>query len=52
MEIIVRLEYVRNGLGGGKSWTFRDERKAQDFYTDLLLRYPGYEITKEIRYGR
>lgn len=31
------------------SLTFRDERKARDHYTDMLLRYPNYnvELTKK-----
>lgn len=23
---------------------FRDEAKARDYYTDMLLMYPGYEV--------
>lgn len=26
---------------------FRDEKKARDYYTDMLLRYPDYEVTIE-----
>ena len=25
--------------------TFKDERKARDYYTDMLLRYPNREVT-------
>lgn len=27
--------------------TFRDERKARDFYTDMLLRYPQNDVILE-----
>ena len=27
--------------------TFRDESKARDYYTDMLLRYPNYEVKFE-----
>ena len=32
--------------GGDKvsSLTFKDERKARDYYTDTLLRYPNYNV--------
>ena len=23
---------------------FRDERKARDYYTDMLVRYPNYKV--------
>lgn len=26
-------------------YKFRDEAKARDYYTDMLLRYPNYEVT-------
>ena len=26
------------------SLTFRDEKKARDYYTDMLLKYPGYNV--------
>ena len=26
---------------------FKDERKARDYYTDMLLRYPKYEVKFE-----
>ena len=26
------------------SLTFRDERKARDHYTDMLLKYPKYNV--------
>lgn len=26
------------------SLTFRDEKKAIDFYTDMLLKYPDYNV--------
>ena len=26
------------------SLTFRDERKARDYYTDMLLKYPNYNV--------
>jgi hypothetical protein len=26
------------------SLTFRDEKKARDFYTDMLLKYPDYNV--------
>lgn len=29
--------------------TFRDEHKARDYYTDMLLRYPNYEVKFEKR---
>ena len=29
--------------------TFKDERKARDYYTDMLLRYPNYEVKFEKR---
>lgn len=28
-------------------YKFRDEAKARDYYTDMLLRYPNYEVTIE-----
>ena len=27
---------------------FRNERKARDYYTDMLLKYPNYEVKFEI----
>ena len=27
-----------------KGARFRDEKKARDYYTDMLLRYPNYEV--------
>ena len=32
--------------GGDKvsSLTFRDKRKARDYYTDMLLKYPEYNV--------
>ena len=30
-----------------KGAKFRDEKKARDYYTDMLLRYPDYEVTIE-----
>lgn len=32
--------------GGDKvdSLRFKDERKARDYYTDMLLKYPNYNI--------
>ena len=35
--------------GGTFGWVykFRDEAKARDYYTDMLLRYPNYEVTIE-----
>ena len=30
-----------------KGATFRDERKARDYYTDMLLRYPRFEVKLE-----
>jgi len=54
-----RTEYIvtvsRPGFGrftGGtydQSTTFRDEKKARDHYTDMLLRYPDYKVTIEKR---
>lgn len=29
--------------------TFKDERKARDYYTDMLLRYPNREVKFETR---
>lgn len=26
------------------SLTFKDERKARDYYTDMLLKYPNYNV--------
>jgi hypothetical protein len=26
------------------SLTFKDERKARDYYTDMLLQYPEYNV--------
>ena len=41
---------IRPGFGRYQGGTydnvarFRDERKARDYYTDMLLRYPKYEV--------
>lgn len=29
--------------------SFYDESKARDYYTDMLVRYPDYEVTIEKR---
>ena len=48
----VTIYYPGHGRyqGGDRvsSLTFRDERKAHDYYTDMLLKYPKYnvELTK------
>ncbi len=48
-EFVVSV--TRPGFGkhmGGdytiSSLTFRDEKKARDFYTDMLLKYPDYNV--------
>ena len=37
--------------GGDYGWVvhFTDEHKARDYYTDMLLRYPNYEVKFEKR---
>lgn len=48
MSYTVTIYYPGRGRyqGGDKvsSLTFRDERKARDYYTDMLLRYPSYNV--------
>ena len=52
MTYTVTIYYPGRGRyeGGYRlhSRTFNDERKARDYYTDMLLRYPDYnvELTK------
>lgn len=48
MRYTVTIYYPGRGKyqGGDKvsSLTFRDEKKARDYYTDMLLRYPNYNV--------
>ena len=48
MSYTVTVYYPGRGRyqGGDKvsSLTFRDERKARDYYTDMLLKYPNYNV--------
>lgn len=50
MRYTVTIYYHGKGRysGGDKvsslTLTFRDERKARDYYTDMLLRYPNYNV--------
>lgn len=48
MTYTVTVYYPGRGRyqGGDKvsSLTFRDERKARDYYTDMLLKYPKYNV--------
>lgn len=51
MEYIVTVNYPGTGkyLGGAyiKSRAFREEKKARDYYTDMLLKYPEYQVDFE-----
>lgn len=48
MTYTVTIYYPGRGRyqGGDKvsSLTFRDECKARDYYTDMLLKYPKYNV--------
>lgn len=48
MSWTVTIYYPGKGRyqGGDRlsSLTFRDERKARDHYTDMLLKYPKYNV--------
>ena len=48
MTYTVTVYYPGRGRyqGGDKvsSLTFHDERKARDHYTDMLLKYPNYNV--------
>lgn len=48
MRYTVTIYYPGRGKyqGGDKvsSLTFKDEHKARDYYTDMLLRYPNYNV--------
>ena len=48
MSYTVTVYYPGKGRysGGDKvsSLTFKDEKKARDYYTDMLLRYPNYNV--------
>lgn len=48
MTYTVTVYYLGRGRyqGGDKvsSLTFRDEKKARDYYTDMLLKYPDYNV--------
>ncbi len=48
MTYTVTVYYPGKGrFQGGymvSSLTFRDEKKARDHYTDMLLRYPNYNV--------
>lgn len=48
MTYIVSVYYPGRGRyqGGDKvsSQTFTDEKKARDHYTDMLLKYPKYNV--------
>ena len=48
MSFTVTVYYPGKGRyqGGDKvdSVRFKDERKARDYYTDMLLRYPNYNV--------
>lgn len=52
---MTQVTIIRTGFGkyqGGayiKSERFRDEKKARDYYTDCLVRYPDAEVTIEKR---
>lgn len=37
--------YGRRGFLRGEN--FADERKARDFYAEMLVRYPNYEVVFE-----
>ena len=47
-EITITVEYIRGSLGGVIAKTFTDEAKAQDYYTDVLVRYPEAKVEKII----
>ena len=51
--ITVTITRPRFGRYTGGSYTtsqtFRDEKKARDYYTDCLVRYPDAEVTIEKR---
>lgn len=48
MTYTVTVYYPGRGRysGGDKvsSLTFEDEKKARDYYTDMLLKYPTYNV--------
>ena len=45
-EVLVIMPGLGRFTGGtyDKGARFRDERKARDYYTDMLLRYPKFEV--------
>ena len=48
MTFTVTIYYPGRGRyqGGNQvsSLTFHDERKTRDYYTDMLLKYPNYNV--------
>lgn len=44
MTYTVTIYYPCQGNYVLSSLTFRDERKARDYYTDMLLKYPKYNV--------
>jgi len=48
-RVVVEMPGFGRFTGGTfcKGATFRDERKARDYYTDMLLRYPRFEVKLE-----
>ena len=51
IKFIVNVSRPGRGMYQGGTYDmcarFRDERKARDYYTDMLLKYPNYEVTLE-----
>ena len=45
-EVVVYMPGFGRFTGGtyDRCARFRDERKARDYYTDMLLMYPKYEV--------
>ena len=43
-EFTVTIYYPCQGNYVLSSLTFRDEKKARDYYTDMLLKYPNYNV--------
>lgn len=39
-----RGKYMGGDYNTISSLTFRDEKKARDHYTDMLLKYPNYNV--------
>lgn len=48
-SVVVSRPGVGRYMGGtyDSVMRFRDERKARDYYTDMLLRYPRYDVKLE-----